>query len=63
MDLDLLGVTTSSISAIQPMRPRSGGRRPPPEPDRAAVTDQIERQIAQRDVDKFAEMLRKKPGK
>jgi hypothetical protein len=44
MDLDLIGVTTSSISAIQPMRPRSGGRRPPPEPDRAAVTDQIERQ-------------------
>jgi hypothetical protein len=31
--------------------------------DRAAVTDQIERQIAQRDVDKFAEMLRKEPGK
>jgi hypothetical protein len=36
---------------------------PPPEPDRAAVVDQIERQIAQRDVDKFAEMLRKEPGK
>jgi hypothetical protein len=28
---------------------------PPPEPDRAAVADQIERQIAQRDVDKFAD--------
>src|SRR5271154_7186610 len=25
MDLDLIGVTASSISAIQPMRPRSGG--------------------------------------
>src|SRR5580693_9848674 len=25
MDLDLIGVTTSSISAIQPTRPRSGG--------------------------------------
>jgi hypothetical protein len=36
---------------------------PPPEPDRAAVADQIERQIAQRDVDKFAEMLRKEPAK
>jgi hypothetical protein len=31
---------------------------PPAEPDRAAVADQIERQIAQRDVNKFAEMLR-----
>jgi hypothetical protein len=31
---------------------------PPPEPDRAAVADQIERQIAQRNVDKFAAMLR-----
>src|SRR5271166_4954646 len=28
MDLDLTGVTASSISAIQPMRPRSGGRPP-----------------------------------
>ena len=28
MDLDLIGVTASSISAIQPMRPRSGGRPP-----------------------------------
>jgi hypothetical protein len=28
MDLDLIGVTESSISAIQPMRPRSGGRAP-----------------------------------
>jgi hypothetical protein len=36
---------------------------PPPEPDRAAVGDQIERQIAQRNVDKFAEMLRKEPAK
>jgi hypothetical protein len=36
---------------------------PPPEPDRAAVADRIERQIAQRDVDKFAEMLRKEPAK
>jgi hypothetical protein len=25
MDLDLIGMTASSISAIQPMRPRSGG--------------------------------------
>jgi hypothetical protein len=31
---------------------------PPPEPDRAAVADQIERQIAQRQCDKFAAMLR-----
>jgi hypothetical protein len=30
---------------------------------RAAVAEQIERQIAQRDVDKFGEMLRKEPGK
>jgi hypothetical protein len=35
----------------------------PLEPGRAAVADQIERQIAQRDVDKFGEMPRKEPGK
>jgi hypothetical protein len=36
---------------------------PPPEPDGAAVADQIERQIVQRNADKFAEMLRKEPAK
>jgi hypothetical protein len=36
---------------------------PPPEPDRGAIADQIERHIAQRNVDKFAEMLRKEPSK
>jgi hypothetical protein len=36
---------------------------PTPEPDRAAIADQIERQIAQRNVDKFTEMLRKEPAK
>jgi exodeoxyribonuclease V alpha subunit len=35
MDLDLIGVTASSISAIQPMRPRSGGRPPARHPQSA----------------------------
>jgi hypothetical protein len=38
---------------------------PPPAPDvfSPAAGEQIERQIAQRDVDKFARMLREEPGK
>jgi hypothetical protein len=50
--------------AVLEARERQQAAPPPaPDPFSAAASERLERQIAQQTVDKFAEMLRKEPGK